>query len=239
MSSERNRGNGLLLRAVGLGKVYDAVGGPLEVLSEVELEISGGEILAVVGPSGVGKSTLLHLLGCLDRPTTGRVIFDSVDVFGLPDDDLAELRNKKVGFVFQFHHLLREFDALENVAMPCLIAGMAAREAFEKAGELLEAVGLSSRRHHRPSELSGGEQQRVAVARALANDPKLMIADEPWGNLDRPTARAMSELLWKLKEEENRTYLIATHDMELASRADRVLEIRERTLRAAQGFQGG
>jgi lipoprotein-releasing system ATP-binding protein len=235
MNDVRAESDQTLLMSIGLGKVYDAVGGPLEVLAEVDLKLTRGEVLAVVGPSGVGKSTLLHLLGFLDRPTSGRVVFDSVDVFSLPDDGLAELRSRKIGFVFQFHHLLREFDAMENVAMPCLIAGKPVKDAFEKAEGLLDAVGLAERRHHRPSELSGGEQQRVAVARALANDPELVIADEPWGNLDRPTARVMSELLWKLKEEENRTYLIATHDMELASRADRVMEIKGRTLRMADG----
>jgi len=195
------------------------------VLKGIDLEIYQGEILAIVGPSGVGKSTLLHILGALDRPTEGEVYIDSTMIFSMNDDQLAAFRNRTVGFVFQFHHLLPEFTALENVAMPGLIAGKPKNMCFQKASRLLESVGLKERSEHRPSELSGGEQQRVAVARALMNDPKIILADEPSGNLDLKSSKALHDLLWRLSREQNQTIVIVTHNQQLAQKGDRIVEL--------------
>ncbi len=198
---------------------------PVEVLKGIDLEIYEGEIVTVMGPSGVGKSTLLHILGVLDRPTSGRVLIDEVDIFQYDDQQLAEYRNKTVGFVFQFHHLLPEFSALENVMLPGLIAGINKVTVRNRAIELLTEVGLEERLDHRPNELSGGEQQRVAVARALINSPKLLLADEPSGNLDRQSAEALHQLFWELNQKLNQTLIIVTHNLELAGQADRVIEL--------------
>jgi lipoprotein-releasing system ATP-binding protein len=184
-----------------------------------------GEIVAIVGPSGAGKSTLLHILGALDRPSEGRVLIDGQDVFALDDRRLAEFRNKRAGFVFQFHHLLPELTALENVILPGLIAGHARRELEDVGMTLLAEVGLENRAGHRPPELSGGEQQRVAVARALINKPQLVLADEPSGNLDLQSSRALNALMWELSRKHNRTLIIVTHNLELARQADRVIEL--------------
>ncbi|MBC8180601.1 ABC transporter ATP-binding protein [candidate division KSB1 bacterium] len=197
----------------------------VEVLKGVDLEIYGGEIVAVTGSSGVGKSTLLHILGVLDRPTKGRLFIDDKDVFQSDDRSLANYRSKTVGFVFQFHHLLPEFTALENVMLPGLIAREEQKKVSIRAEELLDEVGLGNRLHHRPNELSGGEQQRVAVARALINSPRLVLADEPSGNLDRRSATALHELFWKLNKNKNQTIVLVTHNMELADNADRVIEL--------------
>ena len=197
----------------------------VEVLKGIDLEIYEGEIVAIMGPSGVGKSTLLHILGVLDRPTSGRVLIDDIDIFRFSDQKLAEYRNKTVGFVFQFHHLLPEFSALENVMLPGMIAGINKETVRNRAIELLTEVGFEERLDHRPNELSGGEQQRVAVARALINSPKLLLADEPSGNLDRQSAEALHQLFWELNQKVNQTLIIVTHNIELARQADRVIEL--------------
>jgi lipoprotein-releasing system ATP-binding protein len=199
----------------------------LQVLGGIDLEIKRGEMLAIVGASGVGKSTFLHLLGGLDRPTSGRVFYDDVDVFRLDNDRIARFRNEHVGFVFQFHHLLPEFSAIENVMMPALIRGDEQAAAAETASKVLGDVGLAGRIHHRPGELSGGEQQRVAVARALMLNPDVVLADEPTGNLDTHTGEAVHELLQKINRERAVTFVIVTHNDKLAIRADRVLKMAD------------
>jgi lipoprotein-releasing system ATP-binding protein len=192
--------------------------------------VEKGEIVAIVGASGAGKSTLLHILGALDRPTSGEVVLDGDAISRLSDRDLAERRGRRVGFVFQFHHLLPEFSALENVMLPKMVTGTPKREAERAAGAVLEEVGLGDRLHHRPGELSGGEQQRVAVARALANEPAVVLADEPSGNLDRENGRKLQDLLWSLREARRQTFVVATHDASIAARADRVFELADGVL---------
>ncbi|MGQ9677949.1 MAG: ABC transporter ATP-binding protein, partial [bacterium] len=193
----------------------------LEVLKGVRIEVMRGELVAIIGPSGSGKSTLLHILGGLDRPDKGRVILDSFDIFQYPESRLPELRNQKVGFVFQFHHLLAEFTVVENVAVPLLIAGFERREAIERAEQVLTEVGFTTRLQHRPGELSGGERALVAVARALANEPAVVFADEPTGNLDNKSTTALMDLLGKLTADRKRTILVVTHNEAVACRAVR------------------
>lgn len=214
-----------LLRASDVFKSYRTSAGAVPVLQGLDLELSAGEMLAVVGASGVGKSTLLHVLGTLDRPDAGRVEVDGRDVFALPEAGLREFRNATLGFVFQFHQLLPEFSALENVMMPLLIARRPAAEARARAHTLLDELGLAERAAHRPGALSGGEQQRVAVARALARGPRLLLADEPSGNLDRDTGDRLHELLRRLNRERGLTLLVVTHNERLAERCDRVLRL--------------
>ena len=199
--------------------------GSLPVLKGIDMQAHEGEIIAVVGPSGVGKSTLLHIIGILDRPTQGHVEVDGQDVFLHDDTKLAQLRNKTAGFVYQAHHLLPEFSALENVMMPGLIGGKQKSELRDPAMHLLKEVGLENRAEHRPKEMSGGEQQRVAVARALINRPRLLLADEPSGNLDMKTAEALHAILWNLSREHKQTLIIVTHNHDLAKRADRIIEL--------------
>lgn len=199
----------------------------LQVLGDIDLDIRKGEMLAIVGASGAGKSTLLHILGGLDRPTSGRVFYRDIDVFGLDSDRLARFRNEHVGFVFQFHHLLPEFSALENVMMPALVRGTDQRAAAETASKVLADVGLGNRVLHRPGELSGGEQQRVAVARALVLSPDAVLADEPTGNLDTHTGETVHELLQKINKERGITFVIVTHNDRLAIRADRVFRMAD------------
>lgn len=206
----------------------------LHVLKGIDLDVRRGEIVSIVGPSGVGKSTLLHILGALDRPSSGTVRLDGVDVFQMDDHRLAAFRNRTAGFVFQFHHLLPEFSALENVMMPALIAGVDPKVARKRAEELLDQVGLADRLHHRPNELSGGEQQRVAVARALTNEPRILLADEPSGNLDAKSSEALHRLLWDLVRRKNLTLIIVTHNLELARSADRLLEMFDGRIRDEQ-----
>jgi lipoprotein-releasing system ATP-binding protein len=208
-----------------LVKQYPAASGALEVLKGINLEIYAGEIIAIVGASGVGKSTLLNILGALDRPTSGEVEIDGALIAQLNDQALAQFRNRTIGFVFQFHHLLPEFSALENVMMPALIARRNGGQIAERAGQLLADVGLAQRLSHRPGELSGGEQQRVAVARALMNEPRLVLADEPSGNLDLRASESLHQLLWNLSRRDGRTFIIVTHNLELAKKADRVIEL--------------
>ncbi len=214
-----------ILSATDLQREFPTAEGPLRVLKGVTLEIQRGEIAAVVGVSGVGKSTLLHLLGGLDRPTSGEVRVGDQSFNGLSEKSLARFRVNRVGFVFQQHYLLEDFTALENVMIPMILAGNRPAEAVPKAELLLEQVGLTSRRTHRPRELSGGEQQRVAVARALANNPDVVLADEPSGNLDIDTGHKLHELLLRLNAEKATSFVIATHNRELADQCTRTLRL--------------
>jgi lipoprotein-releasing system ATP-binding protein len=202
----------------------------LVVFSGIDLDIYKGEMLAIVGASGVGKSTFLHIVGGLERPTAGSVTFGNMDVYALAPDQIARFRNERVGFIFQFHHLLPEFTAIENVMMPCLIRSMDRDRASSIAQSLLREVGLESRLHHRPGELSGGEQQRVAVARSLVLSPDVVLADEPTGNLDSHTGEAVHDLLKHLNREKGTTFIIVTHNDKLALRANRVFKMSDGTL---------
>jgi len=213
------------LSASGITKSYQTPAGPVQVLRGIDLDVSEGEMVAITGASGVGKSTLLHVLGTLDRPDAGRLRFAGEDVLALSEARRCEFRNRTLGFVFQFHHLLPEFSALENVAMPPLVAPRPLEEAHERARTLLGELGLSGRTDHRPGALSGGEQQRVAVARALAMSPRALLADEPTGNLDRATGQRLHELLRSLSEERRLSVVVVTHNEELAAGCDRVLRL--------------
>jgi len=227
-----------LLEARGIRKVFAGGDGqPLEVLRGVDLDVRRGELIAVVGASGAGKSTLLHLLGALDRCTSGDVWLEGSRYTDLDPVGLAELRNRKLGFVFQFHHLLREFTALENVMMPLLIAGLAERTARSRAEEVLSEVGLAGRMTHRPAELSGGEQQRCAVARALVHDPALVLADEPSGNLDHANSERLHEIFFQLAREFETAVVVVTHNRQLAGRADRILWLEDGRLTAVRSVE--
>jgi len=218
----------IVLEAVDLAKVYrGGDGGDITVLNGVNLQVAQGDMIAVVGSSGAGKSTLLHLLGALDQPTRGSVRISGETLTGRSDDELSKLRNASIGFVFQFHHLLREFTALENVMMPLRIAGWDDARAKHRAADLLDRVGLGGRTQHKPAELSGGEQQRTAVARALAIDPVVLLADEPSGNLDHGNSERLHDLLVGLARDLEIAMVIATHNRSLASRADRTLLLED------------
>jgi lipoprotein-releasing system ATP-binding protein len=216
-----------MIRAENIHKSF----GGLEVLKGIDLEIRKGEIVSIVGASGAGKSTLLHIVGTLDKATRGRIFFNGTDISRLEDNRLSDFRNRHIGFVFQFHHLLPEFTALENVCIPAFIAGIKRSEAAAKAFELLEHMRLADRLDHKPAELSGGEQQRVAVARALINNPDVILADEPSGNLDSASAVELHTLFFKLRDTLNQTFVIVTHNLELADMADRKLTIRDGIIR--------
>jgi len=219
--------NGLLV-ARGIRKVFAGGDGqPLEVLRGLDMEVRRGEFVAIVGSSGAGKSTLLHLLGALDTPTGGDIWLDGSRYADLDPHGTAELRNRKLGFVFQFHHLLREFSALENVMLPLLIGHTSPRKARSRAEEVLSDVGLAGRMTHRPAELSGGEQQRCAVARALVHDPNVVLADEPSGNLDHANAERLHEIFFRLAREYETAIVVVTHNRQLAARADRVLLLED------------
>jgi lipoprotein-releasing system ATP-binding protein len=217
------------LDARGLAKKYESGNASVEVFRALDVSVERGEALAVVGPSGIGKSTLLHLLGGLDRSDGGSIAVDGRDYAKMSNDELARFRNDKVGFVFQFHHLLPEFTAEENVAMPGWIGRMPREEALRKATVLLEELGLADRARHFPNQMSGGEQQRVAIARALLSDPVLLLADEPTGNLDVETSEKVFEVMRRCQERRGLTAVIVTHNTELASRCDRVFEMKRRS----------
>ena len=221
----------MLLEAEALVKRYPTGGGKLEVLSEASMQVAPGEVVAVIGESGTGKSTLLHLLGALDRPTSGAVRFRGEDLFQKDDEALAAFRNAEIGFVFQFHHLLPEFTALENVAMPALIRGRRLGHVRGRARDLLATLGLADRAEHRPGALSGGEKQRVAMARALMNEPSLLLADEPTGNLDQQTAEALHREIQRLSEAMGQASVLATHNPALAAIAHRTLRLQHGRLR--------
>ena len=219
-----------LIRVEDLYKTYvdaasDDITTRVEVLKGVDVEVRQGEVLAILGKSGVGKSTLLHLIGGLDRPTSGSVFFEDRNIHAYNDRQLDRFRNLEIGFIFQFHHLLPEFTALENIAIGGLIAKKNVSETYGSAGEILDYVDLADRSNHYPSELSGGERQRIAIGRALINQPKVILADEPTGNLDRKTSDDILDLLWDLNGRLNRTLILVTHDHGLAQRADRMVHI--------------
>lgn len=213
----------IILETSGISKKY----GNLEVLKNVSISVNKGEIVSLTGPSGAGKSTLLHIIGTLDKPDAGKLSIDSKDVLSLNEKAIAAFRNTSIGFIFQFHHLLPEFTAIENVCIPAFIAGKKESEARKRGLELLEMLKLSHRINHKPSELSGGEQQRVAVARALINQPALVMADEPSGNLDSANARDLHRLFFELRNALNQTFVIVTHNEELAEMADRKIEMKD------------
>lgn len=229
-----------VLEAVGVVKGYrGGDGSAIAVLDGVDLAVARGEMVAVIGASGSGKSTFLHVLGALERPDAGRVVLGGTPTTGASDEALAELRNRQVGFVFQFHHLLKEFSALENVMMPMRIAERPVAEARQRATELLERVGLGARLHHRPAELSGGEQQRAAVARALVLQPPVLLADEPSGNLDHQNAERLHDLFASLASEMGLGLVVVTHNRSLAERAHRVLHLEDGRLHPAPPEAGG
>ncbi|PCI98901.1 MAG: ABC transporter [Alphaproteobacteria bacterium] len=216
----------MLLMVRGLNKHFIQGANKLQILNNVDLRLYSGEIAALIGPSGSGKSTLLQILGLLDAPTSGKIMIGDRDISCMKDRARTKLRNEHIGFVYQFHHLLPEFSALENVALPQIIAGVKQKDAEDKAADLLEQLGLDHRLKHRPATLSGGEQQRVAIARALINDPYLLFADEPTGNLDPETSEEVFEILLKQVRNRGIGALIATHNMTLANEMDRILEVK-------------
>jgi len=227
MTQDTNEKRGPLVELRGVEKRFFHEGRELQILKAIDLVIERKEMLSIVGASGAGKSTLLHLLGTLDLPSRGKILFAGADVTAYSSAELAEFRNRSLGFVFQFHHLLPEFSALENVMMPGLIRGMSRKDLEARARALLGEVGLTARLLHRPGELSGGEQQRVALARALVMEPELVLADEPTGNLDSGTSEAIHELFFRLNRTHGTTFLIVTHSGDLAARMPRVVHMRD------------
>lgn len=216
-----------ILHTINLQKVYKTGPQEVEVLKGIDLEIQSGEIVIIMGPSGVGKSTLLHLVGGLDRPSEGSVYIDNKDIFSMNEKELAVFRNKSIGFVFQFHHLLPEFTALENVMLPGIMHNTDLESIENNSRKILDEIGLSHRLDHKPSELSGGEQQRVAVARALMNNPRIVLADEPTGNLDKKNSESLYELILDLNNKLNQTFIIVTHNDLMARHAQRVIELED------------
>lgn len=221
-----------LLKCRNLGKIFNEGHNQVEVLKSVSFSIAKAEQVAIVGSSGSGKSTLLHLLGALDKPSSGQVWFEQQDIFAFSANQQAQFRNQSLGFVYQFHHLLPEFSALENVAMPLLIAKQPLKQAQQQAQAMLAKVGLAHRASHKPAELSGGERQRVAIARALVNQPKLVLADEPTGNLDHKTGESIYQLLRELREQLHTSFVVVTHDVSLANKLDRSLSLIDGVLQA-------
>ncbi len=219
--------SGPLVEARGISKIFRTEAGELRVLKGVDISVGSGEMLGIIGASGAGKSTLLHILGALDKPTSGKVLFKGKDISAMDENSLALLRNTSIGFVFQFHHLLPEFNSLENVMLPGLISGMSFAEAGKRASALLSELGLSARIRHRPGELSGGEQQRVAVARALLQNPAVVLADEPTGNLDTLTGNDLFALFLELNKRKGIAFVVVTHNKSLSDRCHRVLEMAD------------
>jgi lipoprotein-releasing system ATP-binding protein len=218
---------GPVMRVEALHKAFYHKGRTLEVLRGVDLSVAPGERVAIIGTSGSGKSTFLQVVGTIDQPSAGRVLFEGRDIFRMTEEELSRFRNREIGFIFQFHYLINELTAEENVALPALIAGARDQHARERACELLARVGLSDRGSHRPTELSGGEQQRVAIARALVNRPRIVLADEPTGNLDEHTAEDVNSLLLELNRETRVAFLVTTHNRALADKMDRILRLHE------------
>ena len=212
-----------MLKAQSITKKF----GELQILKGVDLSVNKGEVVSVVGASGAGKSTLLHIIGTLDKPNSGSLLINNTDVSQLSSRELSQFRNKNIGFIFQFHHLLPEFTALENICIPAFIAKMKKTEAEKRATELLDILGLLHRKNHKPNEMSGGEQQRIAVARALINNPALVLADEPSGNLDSNTAKELHQLFFDLRNQFQQTFVIVTHNEELADMADRKITMKD------------
>ncbi|GAA0784882.1 lipoprotein-releasing ABC transporter ATP-binding protein LolD [Marinobacterium sediminicola] len=227
--------NEAVLTCHGIDKSYQEAGQPIHILKSIELAVAQGERLAIVGSSGSGKSTLLNILGGLDKPDAGEVVVSGQSLYGVSERQRSSIRNRKLGFVYQFHHLLHEFTALENVAMPLLIAGHSSAEAGERAATLLARVGLQHRVRHKPAQLSGGERQRVAIARALVNEPACVLMDEPTGNLDRHTAEDVQSYLNELNETLDTAFVIVTHDMQLAGQMGRALELVDGELSEFRG----
>jgi lipoprotein-releasing system ATP-binding protein len=215
-----------LISIKNISKTFNVSGGDVRVLNDISFDVSKGDMTAIMGPSGAGKSTLLHILGAIDRPTSGSLLYEGQDILSFRDDALSGFRNRNVGFVFQFHHLLPEFNALENAMLPGLISGIDRAGTRRKAEEILKDLGLSKRMHHKPGQLSGGEQQRVAVARALMLEPSVVLADEPTGNLDTKTGEELFELLLELNAK-GITFIIVTHNDLLASRCERIIRMKD------------
>lgn len=216
----------MILKALNIQKSY----GKLPILKGIDLEVKRGEIVSIVGASGAGKSTLLHIIGTLDRPDTGSLFINNIDINSLNEKKLCEFRNSQIGFVFQSHNLLPEFSALENICIPSFIKGETKAYAEKKAFELLDILGIKERAHHKPNELSGGEQQRVSIARSLINNPSIILADEPSGNLDTENAATLHSLFFQLRDTMNQTFIIVTHNKELASISDRIIQIKDGTI---------
>lgn len=212
-----------MITIIGIEKNFDS----LKVLKGIDLEINKGEIVSIVGPSGAGKTTLLQIIGTLDRPDAGKVLYDGEDIISYKDAQMAQFRNKNIGFVFQFHQLLPEFSVIENVAMPALIGGISRTTAFNRAKELIDYLGISERINHKPAQLSGGERQRAAVARALINSPKVILADEPSGSLDTQNRNELHKLFFNLRRDLGQTFIIVTHDESLAADTDRIIHMRD------------
>jgi putative ABC transport system ATP-binding protein len=225
-----------IVETMGLTKTYISGGRPLEVLKGVDLKIERGEFMAIMGPSGSGKSTLLNMIGALDRPTSGKVYINNIDISKLNDNQVADLRNREIGFIFQFFNLIPRMDAQGNVELPMTIAGTPRSQRHTRAKDLLELVGLGDRTDHKPSQLSGGEQQRVAIARALANEPNLLLADEITGNLDSRTGSEIMDLLRGLNEEEGKTFILITHDPTVGQQTDRLVSLKDGVIEGEKKF---
>lgn len=224
-----------MITITGIEKNFDS----LKVLKGIDLEINNSEIVSIVGPSGAGKTTLLQIIGTLDRPDAGKVLYDGEDTMSYKDNQLAQFRNKNIGFVFQFHQLLPEFSVLENVAMPALIGGTSRTAAYNRAKELIDYLGITERINHRPAQLSGGERQRAAVARALINSPKVILADEPSGSLDTQNRNELHRLFFNLRRDMGQTFIIVTHDESLATDTDRIIHMRDGLITNIVSSQNG